>query len=342
MNTSETLVHIRTSLSDRITRLHKLTKLQIKSIFSSGIVLAMVFALPVILLMGIGAMVRESNVFIPAFGISQIIIIGVMYSHLYYSTNKNVLSENLSLSKVTSWQRFISISIAIFIFAFASYLLELALFVSLESLHLLFMLGFVFEGDDGTYSYDLIWSDAGWSGIFIYFLETFILTIAIYTIVAKLAKDKKSFTVFVFCYMIVFLCLGGIMTSDYQYYNTETGELISRKYRALANEQNIPAAEINYNQTSDWHFADWVDWFSFFNPQWYVNQHFFFAPAFGSIGTEGNDIITDEVPGLLTMAPAHFQAMYWSKIDQFWNYSMIAPFAYTVLLLIIAKLIKSR
>lgn len=164
------------------------------------------------------------------------------------------------------------------------------------------------------------------------------------------------------------------MSTHWNDYNVYTNELLGSQYSASLRQHALSVAEYMGSDTptndlGQMIAADaaidvdyslpaysprtWVDWFSFFNPQWYINQHFFFVVAFGAsteVGNEailGNAWVTFEkvnyyIEGLTEMAPAKFSVFYWSDYDWFWNYSLIAPFAYIVGLTGIGLILKER
>lgn len=338
------------SFTERLKRLGKITILQSKFIISSGIILFMLFLMPIILLFGVGTLIRESNIFVPSIGISQVIIIGIIFGNLNYSINDSSISKNLTLSKVSWWQRIVSMFLVIFFFSFLSFVFQMIIFVSFESLEWVFMLGFSFEGDASYYSRDIIWANVSWLAVFMYYFQTLILTFSIYLVISGIFNNKKTFTVFVFSYMIAFLTLGGIMSCHWGYYNSITNESLATQYGTLA-RQTLDVSTINYNDTPAYNPNVWVNYVPFFLPQWYTNQHFFYTVAAGADSQSGeilNEVIQKvdgvdySVHGLYDSYPPQFTFMFWSKYDWYWNYSLLAPYVYTVVLTLIGIILKTN
>lgn len=313
--------------------------LQLKQILSSPTLLFMVFIFPVLLSVGVGIIVPIRSLFIPAFGLVQLLIIGIIYGNVKYTITKDTLKKNMSIAVIDQTQTFISIIVTLFFFSFISYHLELAFVILMESNDWIFMHGFIFQGESSTSSQDVIWTDISWSGLYQYYIATFLLTTSTYYVADSFFKSYRTFCIFVFLWFIINLIFGGVMSSIWTYYDANSGYMISRTKLVEG------WTEASYEDAIDWSASSFVikNWQSYVPiivPQWFSNQHFYYVFGSGAKYLDTDMVMNEN--GISNLVPANYQFLYWSPVDNLWNYSIVAPYLYTIFFSFVGLTIKRK
>lgn len=329
-----------TSVKEDITlNLKKTTKLfilQCKTIFLNPVLIFMVMFFPIIWVLGIGCLIPTRSLYTAAFSIVQILVIGIVYGNLKFSIDTTTFNSNSRLTVINEVQKVLSTIAVVFIASFISYNIEVAVMILFDSNNLIFMSGFVFQPIDDHNSMDVLWKDISWSGFYLYYVATFFLSISTYYFTSKFFSSTRTFSIFILVLMLVNIFFGGIMSSIWLYYDPKTEEFIANgKLVGDWHELSYEKA-IDFTQPS-FHLTDWHSYVPIVLPQWFNNQHFYYVFGAGARYT-GNP--TPNVANLTFEIPANFDLMYWSKIDNLWNFSIVAPYLYTIVFIMLGLIIK--
>lgn len=316
----------------------KLVLLQWKTIFSSPILLFMIFAFPIILVCGVGALIPVRSLFAASFSLVMLLVIGIVYGNLKYSIDTSTFKSNSRLIVINEIQTVFSITITTMLVSFVAFNLELLIVVLFESNNFLFMSGFVFQGDTSWSSQDVVWKSISWTGVYNFYFISFLLFLSTYYFADSFFKSYRTFSIFVLIWLIINLLFGGVMNSIWTIYDPNTKEFISNN-RLSNNYRDVPYEEaINWGNGS-FNAKSWMSYIPILVPQWFNNQHYFYV--FGS-GAQYTGESFQTISGLTNNLPSHMDMFYWSNTDSFWNFTLLAPFVYSVCFLLFGLLVKYK
>ena len=272
--------------------------LQFKSIVASNMMLFSIFLLPLIMMIGMGSLLPTSVLVAPVFSAIPMLIIGVVFSNLYFSLEKSTFKDNSKLSNVGRKTRIISMWIITFSFVTISQFINIILLIIFESNDVFFMDRFTFYSQTNYHALDIIWKDVQW-GNFIYFVfMTQLISLATYTFTIQFFNDLRTFSIFLITYFFLVLIFGGVVsimflanqsfTGEENYIGTRdqynvggyvnlitdvsydaNGNIIDFKYENVF----IPPS-VNEDFSSAWQFSNFTQYLMFFLPNSFINQQF--------------------------------------------------------------------
>ncbi len=315
----------------------KIMILQIKSIFSSGIMLFTLFLLPIIMLLSLGVLLTSISMLASAFGLVEQLIIGILFGYLIYSFNSSTLGDNIELTSIKSFQRMLSIIITTLLFVMVSVAIELIVFIILEDNEILFMQGFVFQVQDAENKnlMDIVWSNINFGAFTIYILQTFMLSTAIYYLVSGVLKSYQTFSIFVLVWLILVLVFGSTVSSGYYWYDTVEQEFV--RGSAIVIDKETGTYHLDFSAPI---ISKPSDYTQFFIPQYYNNQHFFYLLQDGAINPDPSSTYTEFPNFSRILSGGQTKFMYWSKFDKYWNWTLLAPYLYTLIIVLFGKLVR--
>ncbi len=317
----------------------KLFALQCKSILKSPTLIFMIFFFPLVLAAGLGTLIPTRSLFSSSYSLIVLLIVGIVYGNIRYSMNESTLKSNSRLAVINEGQTILSIVMTTFLFTAISFNIQLLFMVICESNNFLFMNGFVFQGETSNSSQDIIWNNVSWVGVYGYFLVTYMLMLSTFYFADNFFASYRTFSMFVLVWMIVNLVFGGVMSSIWTDFDSNINEFVS------SNRLNQGWKDMPYEDAIDWDkgsFAmnNWFDISAIFVPQWYSNQHFFYVFGAGAVHTDSSFVIPAN--GISNAVPANYNFFAWSKTDNLWNFSLIAPYIYSILFVSFSLMIKGE
>lgn len=341
-NTQVKEVTKESSLYLDIKQMAKLFILKMKIVFTSPILLFAIFIFPVIIAFGVGTLVPTHSLFTASFCLVQILLIGIVYGNLKYSVDLTTFKSNTRLTVINEIQLLVAIVSVVFIASFLSYNIQLAFIALCESNNFLFMNGFVFQHEDNLNNQDVIWKDIAWDGVYYYYLVTFLVNISLYFFANKFFKTYKGFCVFVLIWWLLTLMFGGVLSCVWMWYDPKTEEMVGSNKLLGAWSKKPYEEAVDYSRPT-FVPTNWQSYVSFVLPQWFNNQHFFYVFGAGAQYTEP-ELIADIIPvnGITMQFPAHMNLFYWSSHDELWNFSLVSPYVYTTLYLMLGLILQTK
>ena len=296
----------RMSFENVINVIFQLSFFQIKTLIKIPMMMFIIFGLPIIVLLGLGILINEASLFVPVFSLCTILMVGLVYGYLYYSSSNTTFSNNSNLTRNNLRLVNVSIFFTTLMFALLSISVELIVFISFTSLGWVFSSTWAFlpDGIPLPSSLSIVWKELPWAQIIYYFLMTITLSFLFFSMFRTLFKSNQSFTMFVFTYFIFTLCFGHSITPTF--------DLLQSNGQLWSNSFNNGNKTIEYNK--------WYSFASLLTPQSFLNQTFFTIFYSGAI------------PAKLDIGkqlPSHFNYFKWSD-DISYNYALIFPFLYLV------------
>ncbi len=277
-----------------------------------------IFALPIILLFGLGVLLAESVLFVSAFGLPIIIITGLIFGYLYYSSTNTTFHKNHILTKTSSLLLLLSILMVILTFSFLSTSFEFILMITFTKINWIFNDSWVFASLKHPLpsSMSINWSSVPFGQVFYYWLMTLLISFAFFSLFRIFFKNNQTFSMFVFSFFLYTLCFGCVTTPTFDLIQSD-GQLWSRSF-----SKNTEMPTIQYDK--------WSDYTSFLTPEAFLNQTFFTILYVGAIPTkpviptDGLNILFETHSKVL---PEHFVYFKWSD-DPSYNIALILPFVY--------------
>lgn len=302
------------SFTDKVVSIFILFKLQTKTLFSTPVMVFMIFFLPSILLFGIGTIFPQSVIFVSGFGLPILLNVGIIFGYLYYSSSKTTLNKNYKLTKVNPNVMNISIFWTILFFSFLSISFEFIVMIVFTSLGWVFSVNWAFLSPESPSRDALIinWSKLPWFEILYFWLMTIVLSFSMFAMFRQVFDSNQTFSMFVFSFLLYTLFFGHVSVGIFVR-PQDNGQLWSRTFA----EDGLPS--VKYNK--------WSDFASLLSPQNFLNQTFFsmfysgaspMDPSYNPGGGEYYNILD-----------AHYNYFQWSD-DPSYNYALIMPYVYLV------------
>lgn len=323
---------IEVTFFEHIKQIAKYMILQLKSVFSSPMLLFIVFGLPILFLCGVGIIVPTYSIWAACFSLPMIVLIGVTYANLKYSIDTSTFDGNISLTRMSFVHSIISIGSVLFIVSFLSFNIELVFLIICDSNNIIFMDRFIFQKPDSVSVVEVVWSSVSYSTIYYFYIVTAVLTASTYYFASIFFRSYRTFSVFVFVWTLVCLMFGGILSCNWNYYDSHTGEILSAV--VMDDGWQNDYSKVHLNETS-YEFDNWLSYTSFIVPQYFTNQHFFYTLNSGA--TQGT-YTWDGTSGVQSLSPANYSELYWSKYDEFWNFMLLAPWIYSLVFILLATI----
>ena len=298
---------IELSFSNKMFSIFTLCFFQIKTLAKTPMMMFMIFGLPNILLLGLGVLLAESDLFVPGFGLPLILTVGIIFGHLYYSSSSTTLDNNFRLTKINPKMINFSIIITILVVCFLSFSFEFIVMITFTSLNLIFSVNWPFFGDAFNARDALIinWGSISWIQVMYFWLMTVILSFTFFTMFRVLFKTNQTFSMFVFSFFLYTLCFGHSTFGVFVRWQSDNNQIWSGSFEA-----NPGAATMQYNK--------WSDYAALLTPQNFLNQVFY--SMFYSGSTPLNPSANDAIP-------AFYNFFNWSD-DPSYNYALVMPFIY--------------
>ncbi len=321
---------------DKVTRL---ILLQWKTIMLQPSLVFLIFAFPIIFACGIGVMIATGSMFAATFSLTLTLVIGIIFGNVKFLLEESTFMENSRLTVINKFERLISLIVTCFFFSFLSFSFELIIVVLGETFGFIFMSGFVFNGSTSQTAQDMIWSNVPFDAIYMYYLSTFILLTSTFFFASTFFRSNRTFSIFVLIWFIISLVFSGAISTIWNYYNPETNEFIAtnKLVNGWFDLDNANDA-IDYSKHS-YEFINWFSWTPLLVPQWFTNQHYFFIFRVGAqyIG----DVNVSET-GITNLLPESTSFFYWSQTDRLWNFSLIAPYLYSIIYLMLGVILSKE
>ncbi len=308
---------INLSLEERINSLFSLYTLQIKTLFKTPLMIFITFAFPIILLFGLGILLSEATLFVSGFGLQIILITGIIFGYLYYSSTNTTFHKNHILTKTSSSTLLLSILMVILTFSFLSTSFEFIVMIVFTKMNWVFSESFSFVPPEHPVSSSMLinWSTVPFGQVFYYWLMTLLISYVFFSLFRIIFKSNQTFSMFVLSFFLYTICFGGVTIPTFNLIQSD-GQLWSKSF----SETKRPT--IQYNK--------WSDYASLLTPESFLNQTFFTILYVGAIPTQpvssmnGFDALFETHSNAL---PAGFTFFKWSD-DPSYNLALILPFAY--------------
>ena len=296
----------------RINSIFTMSLLQLKTLFSIPMMMFVIFGLPTIVLLGLGVLLSETAVFIGAFGLVPILIVGLIFGFLYYSSSKSTLHKNHLLTNMTPKILNFSIFFTILVVCFLSVSTELTIMIIFTSLGWVFSPTWAFL-PSGTYipsSLKINWSKLPWFSFIYFWLMTIILSYLFFSMFRVFFKDNQIFSMFVFSFFLYTLCFGHVTGVVFDLVQDD-GQLWSKTFK-----ENYDKGEIIRTIRYD----SWSEYASFLTPVTFLNETFFTLFYSGATPLD---------PAIGKNLPEHFNFFKWSE-DPSYNYALLLPYVYLI------------
>jgi len=75
--------------------------LQLKTLMKNPSMVFVMFFIPLIILIGLGILLATASTFVAGFGLPLILIVGIMFGYLYYSSNNTTIGLNNKLTRIS-------------------------------------------------------------------------------------------------------------------------------------------------------------------------------------------------------------------------------------------------
>ena len=300
----------------KVVLIFKLYILQLKTLLKMPTMVFITFFMPIIILLGMGVLLAEADLFVGVFGLPIILIVGIIFGYLYYSSSSSTLDKNFRLTKMNPRIINASIFFVILTICFFSSSFEFIVMIVFTSFNIIFSYNWPFMKGHFTVGDSLIinWSNLPWLMIVYYWLMTILLSFTFFAMFRIIIKDNQTFSMLVFSYFIYSLFFAHVAVATFNRFNWENGQLWSRDYF------NDGVSSIKYDSFSDYA--------SLLTPQNFLNQTFF------SMFWSGATHIDPSAPADFHI-PAHYNFFNWSE-ESTYNYALILPYCYLVGMYIIS------
>lgn len=243
---------------------------ELKKLVKTPMVWFAVVGVPMILLFGIGSMIQDWSLLAPCFGITPVVVAGIVFGDLYYSMENSTMKQATNTSNYGYKTKLFTIATVTLFVTFVSMAFELLVFMTLESAEIFFMPSYMFNADEHYRSLKIQWGSIQWFNMFYFIIVNILLTIAMLTFAKNFFATNRTLTMFTLVYLICDIMFGGILLMNYnRVVVTIDSNGVIHSTDCLANINTIKTGENNV-----WSFDSWYGFTKFFTPHYFINQQF--------------------------------------------------------------------
>ncbi len=257
------------------TKVINLFKIQFTTLFKDPMILATIFAIPLILLFGIGALVPNHSLLSPCFGMEAVAVSGVIFGNLYYNLTTSTISGNMSTSNYGHKTKLMTIGFITVIVTIIAILFELLVFISFDSLGLFFVDSFVFFKDPHYQALTISWLKLPWLNLIYYIITNILLTVAMWIFIKGFFASNKTFIMFVLSYVLLDIMFGGVLIMTYssaEVYVSDNGKLLATGY--LVSNTSIKNEFLGGDYGNTLKFGGIYSYAKLLVPHYFINQQF--------------------------------------------------------------------